>query len=126
MKLTDLPPPTEHAKRIAKVLRKNMTPAELKLWGHIRKRQLGIRFRRQHPIGKYIVDFIALHIGLVIEVDGGQHFEQEQMKKDKDRSEFLQNYRLTIIKYNNNEVMTNVDGVIEDLNYKIKKFLPAK
>ncbi|MBC8346537.1 MAG: endonuclease domain-containing protein [Candidatus Marinimicrobia bacterium] len=113
--------PTPSSKRLAKVLRKNMTPAELKLWGYIRKRQLNLRFRRQHPIGKYVVDFIALHIALVIEVDGGQHFEQAQMKKDNNRSEFLQNHGLTIVRYNNLEVMNNIDGVIEGLFYIIEE-----
>ena len=121
MQTSELPPPAEHAKKLARVLRKNMTPAELKLWGHIRKKQLNVRFRRQHPIGKYVVDFISLHNGFVIEVDGGQHFEQEQVKKDKKRSKYLQQVGLTIVKYNNYEVMTNIDGVIEDLYYRLEE-----
>jgi len=75
-----------------------MTPAELKLWAHIRKKQLNVRCRRQHPIDRYVVDFIALYIGPVIEVDVGQHFEREQMKKDEERTNFLKQFGLTIVR----------------------------
>ena len=60
-----------------------MTEPEWKLWGHIRRKQLGVKFKRQVPIGNYIVDFFALKIGLVIEVDGSQHLTEKGAQKDK-------------------------------------------
>ena len=115
MKTSDLPSPTKGAYQLARNLRNNMTKAEWKLWGNIRNKQLGIRFRRQHPIGNYIVDFIALKIGLIIEIDGAQHYERIIEKKDKLRTEYLEGLGLKVIRFNNYEVLTNIDGVIAEI-----------
>ncbi len=111
MKTSDLPSPTKGAYQRARNLRNKMTKAEWKLWGNIRNKQLDIRFRRQHPIGNYIVDFIALKIGLVIEIDGAQHLESKMKTKDKIRTKYLEQKGLRIIRFNNYEVLTNIDGV---------------
>ena len=126
MRTFDLPPATKESKKLARFLRKNMTPAEKILWAHIRKKQLKLRFRRQHPIDKYVVDFIALYVGLVIEVDGGHHYEIEQMKKDNKRTKYLENLGLTVIRYNNHEINTNLQGVIHHLHEVIRNLSLTK
>ena len=115
MKTSDLPIPTKGGRQRARNLRNNMTKSEWKLWGHIQDRQLGIRFRRQHPIGNYIMDFIALKIGLIIEIDGAQHYERKIEEKDKLRTVYLEGLGLKVIRFNNYEVLTNIDGVIAEI-----------
>jgi len=93
-----------------------MTPAEKKLWSHLRKKQLnGIRFHRQRPIGKYIVDFYCPSKSLVIEVDGGHHYyDDNQITIDKERDQYLEGPRkLKVIRFTNDDVLTNIDCVIE-------------
>ena len=80
-------------------LRRNMTDAERKLWQGVRGKQIkGLPFYRQKPIGVYIVDFYCPRAGLVIEVDGGQHFEQEGEKRDRQRDAYLKSLGLMILK----------------------------
>jgi primosomal protein N' (replication factor Y) len=94
----------------ARRLRSNMTDAEQKLWRHIRRRQVDdCRFRRQHPVGPHIVDFICLEIGLVIELDGGQHDDPDA---DTVRSRFLAKHRYTTLRFWNNDVLANTDAVL--------------
>jgi very-short-patch-repair endonuclease len=96
----------------ARHLRKNLTNAEQKLWRHIRSCQLqGYKFRRQAPIGQYIVDFVCLEKKLIIELDGGQHAEQREY--DHDRSEWLKSRGYTVIRFWNNEVLNNIGEVME-------------
>lgn len=125
MKTSDLPSYPKGSKPIARNLRNNMTEAEWKLWGYLRRRQLGPRFRRQFPIGTYIVDFIALKVGLVIEVDGGQHYRPGNIRKDNIRTHYLEGYGLTVIRVNNNDVRSNIEGVIEYISKNIEKLEAA-
>jgi very-short-patch-repair endonuclease len=98
----------------ARELRINPTDTERKLWHHIRDKQLeNYRFRRQRPIGKYIVDFICLEANLVIELDGGQHAEQQQY--DDARTKYLTAQGLHVLRYWNNDVMQNIEGVLQDI-----------
>ncbi|MBD9478595.1 endonuclease domain-containing protein [Pseudoxanthomonas sp. PXM02] len=93
----------------ARELRRNMTLAERKLWSFLKDRQLeGFRFRRQHPIGPYIADFVCLEAGLIVEVDGGQHMDA---KIDGPRDAFLRGKGFRILRFWNNEVMVNLEGV---------------
>ena len=93
----------------ARKLRREMTDAERALWRLLRDRRLsGWRFRRQEPIDRYIVDFICFEARLVIEVDGGQHFESEA---DKVRDGHLQSQGFRVLRFWNNDVLTNADGV---------------
>jgi len=93
-----------------------MTDAERKLWKHIRKKQIkGIQFYRQRPIGKYIVDFYAPDAKLVIEVDGGQHYTPRGKESDQSRDAFISSFGLRILRYGNHEVMSNIQGVVEDI-----------
>lgn len=121
MKLSELPKYPKGAIQRARNLRNNMTEAEWKLWGHIKNKQLGVQFKRQVPIGNYIVDFFSLEIGLVIEIDGSQHFDISHEKKDKVRTKYLEKYGIKVIRYNNLEVYENVDGIIIDLKRIIRK-----
>ena len=87
-----------------------MTDAERLLWQALRYEQLnGHRFRRQHPIGKFVADFACVEQNLVIEHDGGQH--QEQVAYDEQRTAFLQKNRWQVLRFWNNDVMNNLDGV---------------
>jgi very-short-patch-repair endonuclease len=93
-----------------------MTEAEIKLWSQIRlKRLKGLQFYRQKPIGKYIVDFYCPHARLVIEVDGSQHNFGRQQEKDIERDVYLAKTGLRVIRYNDMDVLTNIEGVIEHL-----------
>jgi len=95
----------------ARSLRSNMTDVERILWRTIRGRQLhGHRFRRQHPIGPYIADFACLDKKCVIELDGGQH--QSQVDYDENRTLFLQKRGWKVLRFWNNDVLNNLDGVV--------------
>jgi very-short-patch-repair endonuclease len=96
----------------ARSLRAAATAAERRLWQRLRNRQLkGAKFRRQHQIGPYIADLFCLRARLVIELDGGQHDEQTQREADERRTEYLQAQGYTVLRFWNNEVLQNVDGV---------------
>jgi very-short-patch-repair endonuclease len=75
----------------------------------------GASFRRQTPIGPYIVDFVCHEANLVIEIDGGQHFETEQMKRDARRDALLHSKGYRILRFNNHDVMSNRQGVLETI-----------
>ena len=102
-------------KKFAKENRKNATLAENVLWDCLRKNALGIKFLRQHIIGDYIVDFVSLHDGLVIEVDGGYHSEPTQKTDDEVREEVLEQMGYHIIRFTNEEVLNNTKHVIEQI-----------
>lgn len=95
----------------AKELSRNQTPAEMKLWTHLRAHRVGdIHFRRQHAIGSYIVDFAAPRKKLIIELDGSQHLEQEEY--DIERTAFLNSQGYKVLRFWNNDVMNNIEGVL--------------
>lgn len=98
--------------KTAKALRKNSTKAERLLWRNLRAKQLqGFKFRRQEPLGDYVVDFVCFEKRLVIEVDGGQHMIK--VVKDKQRERWLKNQGFKILRFWNNEVLRNIEGVLE-------------
>ena len=95
----------------ARSLRSGMTDAEKLLWQHLRNRQLqGCKFRRQHPVGPYIVDFICLDKMLVIELDGGQH--AMTIDYDKKRTRYLEANGYTVMRFWNNEILQHQDSVL--------------
>ncbi len=101
----------ETIKHLARKLRKNMTDAERLLWRYFRNRQLGgYKFRRQRPIGSYIVDFVCLEKKLVVEVDGGQH--AGQLELDAKRSGYLEDKGYRVLRFWNNEVLTETESVL--------------
>ncbi len=92
-------------------LRREMTDAEHKLWQSLRGKQIGgFRFRRQHVLGSYIVDFVCLEAGLIIEVDGSQHSENADY--DMARTVWLAQQGFRVLRFWNNEVLLNLDGVL--------------
>ena len=96
--------------------RSNMTGQETRLWSRLRARQLqGLKFRRQHGIGPYIVDFYCPEQSLVIEVDGDSHADADQIVKDQLRDRYFQSLGLRVIRYINDDILKNLDGVLEDL-----------
>ena len=97
---------------IAKTLRKRLTDAEQLLWKHLRAKQIeGLKFRRQEPIGNYIVDFVCYERGIIIEVDGGQHAIEKE--KDEERDNWLKREGFKVLRFWNNEVLTNSKGVLD-------------
>lgn len=99
--------------RIARSLRKRMTDAERRLWKALRGKQLeGLKFRRQQPIGAYIVDFVCFEKRIVVEADGSRHYEGEQMQKDFERDRRLREQGFQVLRFTNREIMSNTEGVI--------------
>ena len=95
---------------LARALRKNMTKEERRLWYDF-LRDYPVRFSRQKVLGRYIADFYSAEAKLIIELDGSQHYEDENIRKDARRTEFLEAYGLRIIRVANNEITENFDGV---------------
>ena len=105
----------------ARELRKNQTQAEANLWDYLRRNQLGgFKFRRQHPICGYILDFYCTKVHLGIELDGGVHLDPEQVKMDCKRTQDLQDYKINIIRFWNSEVLNDIDGVMERIKSEIE------
>jgi very-short-patch-repair endonuclease len=104
----------EHSSRtiLARNLRRKQTDAEKKVWSILRSRQFeNSKFRRQKPIGKYIGDFVSWEKKLIIEIDGGQHNQESGMKKDETRTKWLERKGYRVIRFWNNDVLLNLDGV---------------
>jgi very-short-patch-repair endonuclease len=99
-------------KPLARRLRRDATEAEKKLWAHVRNRQMGgFKFRRQWPIGPYIADFICFEAKLIIELDGGQHTPES----DVARTAYLKAQGWTLLRFWNNDVLTNMEGVLRTI-----------
>jgi len=95
-----------------KNLRKNSTPQERIFWSRVRaKRFKRLKFKRQYPLGRYIVDFICLEKKLIIELDGYQHKEENQERHDKQRTAFLEGLGFKLLRFWNNEINDNLEGV---------------
>lgn len=99
----------------AQQLRTIPIEAEKRLWRRIRNDQLGVRFYRQKPLLTYIVDFYCPKANLVIELDGGQHYEPQHQANDRRRDEELASLGLTVMRFNNYRVMREIDNVIEEI-----------
>jgi very-short-patch-repair endonuclease len=94
-------------------LRSTMTPAEIRLWQAIKHRQLnGLKFRRQHSIGPYIVDFYCPSAKLVIELDGAAHDSESAWRYDEQRTALINSLGLTVLRFENRAIMENLDGVL--------------
>jgi very-short-patch-repair endonuclease len=114
---------TSQTMKKAKLLRKNMTEAESVLWKKLKTKQvLGLKFRRQHPINTYIVDFYCHSAKLVIELDGGIHKTQKEY--DKERTKDLNMYGLTVMRFFNSEIEKDIDNVISKIKKKIEQIEP--
>ncbi len=114
LKFTKKPIHTHRARR----LRRDMTGAEKIVWRRLENKQMGVSMRRQHPIGSYIVDFVALNIKLVIELDGDQHGFEKGLRHDVIRTNFLESKGYHVMRFWNNDVFENCEGVLETIwNY---------
>lgn len=103
----------------AKILRSRMTEAENFFWSHVRGRRLqGYKFRRQLPIGNYIADFVCLECKLTVEIDGGQHNEN---KRDAERDAFIGKAGFDVVRYWNNDVLNNIEGVLSTLTLTLSQ-----
>ncbi|MCF8309423.1 MAG: endonuclease domain-containing protein [Bacteroidales bacterium] len=103
----------------AKELRKNMTPEEQKLWDRLRKKQLGVRFRAQHPIERFIVDFYCHQLKLVIEVDGDIHNFQKEY--DLGRNIEIEKYGIKVLRFKNSQIERHIDKVINTICEEMRK-----
>jgi very-short-patch-repair endonuclease len=101
-----------------------MPEAEKQLWQRIRKKQLGMKFRRQHGIGRYIADFYCSEHKLVIELDGDSHDSLESQAYDKERNMFMQEVGLEVLRFTNREVFTNIEGVLQQIEDQVKSETP--
>jgi very-short-patch-repair endonuclease len=105
----------------ARELRRIPTEAEKALWKALRRDQLGASFRRQHPIGRYVLDFYCPVAGLAIEVDGGQHAAGRQKEVDLRRDQWLSANGVRMLRFWNNEVLSNLQGVLQTIVTDLKK-----
>jgi very-short-patch-repair endonuclease len=103
-------------------LRREQTPAENMLWQNLRAKRLnGAKFRRQHPIGDHIVDFCCLKHRLIVELDGGQHAAEGEEEKDAARTARLEAHGFGVIRFWNEEVLKNLDGVLTSIVEALKE-----
>jgi very-short-patch-repair endonuclease len=108
---TPVPTPLLEA---ARSLRKNMTDAEQLLWRCLRRKQVGgFRFRRQHPVERFVLDFYCAEVKLAVEIDGGQHNDPAARFHDRERTAFLEQQGIRVIRFWNSEVMENLEGVLQ-------------
>ena len=105
---------------LARALRKTMTKEERRLWYDF-LRDYPVRFSRQKVLGRYIADFYSAEAKLIIELDGSQHYEDENIRKDARRTEFLEAYGLRIIRVANNDITENFDGVCDYIDAVVRE-----
>ena len=108
-------------KENAKHNRKDMTASEIALWAALRKDFRGVKFRRQHPIGEYIADFLCVTHRLIIEVDGGYHSQPYQQERDRQRTEFLEQKGYIVIRFTNEEVNNDLKSVLIKIKEELLK-----
>jgi very-short-patch-repair endonuclease len=101
---------TSTAQRHARELRATMTDSERRLWGRLRMEQLGVKFRRQHPVGNYIADFACLDPKLIVELDGSQHVEQQEYDERRDAS--FRGEGFAVLRFPTDQPFVNIDGVL--------------
>ena len=110
--------------KLAKELRKDETEAEKRLWIRLSRNQIrGLQFRRQHPLNIFIADFYCPKIKLVVELDGSIHEISEYEEHDIGRSEILNDFGITVIRFTNDQVLNDLDGTIDQIDCIVKKML---
>ena len=110
---------------IAKKLRDNMTLGEIALWREISNKKLGVKFSRQIPIDRFIVDFYCKGLQLAIEVDGSIHLEEGQQEKDNARQNRLESLGVCVIRFSDLDVKNNLAWVLKEIEKSIKKVKPT-
>jgi len=111
--------PSEKAKR--KQLRNNMTPAEIILWSKLKDKGLGYKFRRQHGVGPFVLDFCCPTLKLAVEVDGDSHYTPEAKVRDDERQKVIEACGFRFLRFTNREVTENVEGVAVKISQYIKR-----
>jgi len=112
---------------LARNLRKNQTLAEQILWSKLRSRGLsGFKFRRQHPIGNYILDFYCSEANLAIDIDGGQHAERENRERDNKRTAYLNQKGIRVTRFWNNDVLEHLDEVLIEIDNRLSEIISEK
>jgi len=97
-------------------LRKSQTPKELIFWAHVKDRRFhGYKFRRQYSVGNYIADFYCPELRLVVEIDGGQHYEEKNLEYDLQRTKYFEDLGMNVKRYTNIDVKENLEGALDDL-----------
>lgn len=105
----------KHLKPFRKKLRNNLTTAEAVLWTHLSHSKLGFKFRRQHSVGKYVIDFYCAPERFAVELDGAGHFTKEGKAHDEIRTQYLNTLNITVIRFENVQVFEDLDGVLEQI-----------
>ena len=118
--------PTPTLRQFARKLRARQTDCELLLWQKLRARQLlDLKFRRQHPCPPYVLDFYCVELQLAIELDGGQHFTHEQEVYDQRRSLYLQGLGIEVLRFDNRQVMQEMDEILQEIYRKSEQLLKS-
>ncbi|MBI2552729.1 endonuclease domain-containing protein [Candidatus Uhrbacteria bacterium] len=102
-------------------LRKNSTEAERRVWRILSRKQMGARFFRQYSVGLYVLDFYCPVHRLAVEVDGGQHAEEANRKHDDERTQYLASQDIKVVRFGNNDVMQNLEGVWQKIKEELDK-----
>lgn len=119
-------PYRKELKNLSRELRKNMTDAELYLWSRIRRKQIiNVQFYRQKPLLDYIVDFYCPKAKLIIELDGGQHYEPDHQLKDKEKDRVLKEKGFEVLRFDNLAVLKEIDSVVEVVRLKVVELLES-
>ena len=112
---------------LARNSRKNQTHAEQILWSKLRSRGLsGFKFRRQHPIDHYILDFYCSEAHLAIELDGGQHAENENIERDNKRTEYLNQKGIRVVRFWNDDVLKHLNEVLTEIDITLRENVTEK
>ena len=109
------------AKEKRRTLRKNATDAERKGWSILRRDQMGVRFFRQYSVGPYVLDFFCPIRRLAVEIDGGQHNEAKHKQHDVNRTAYLTQHHIQVLRFWNNEVLQNIEGVWQKIKGELDR-----
>lgn len=108
------------SKELRKYLRANVSKAEQLLWAKLKgKRFYNVKFRRQYGAGKYTLDFYSVGLSLAIEINGGTYFEKDALEYDKERTDFLNSFKIKVLRFTNNDVYKNMLNVLEEIKKEI-------
>jgi len=106
----------------ARDLRARQTPAERILWDALRGRKLdGFKFRRQYPLGSYVLDFVCVEQRLVVELDGAHHAGEDQLRHDQQRTAHLEHFGYRVVRYPNAVILSDLDTVLDDLRFELAR-----
>jgi len=109
-----------------KELRAAMTPAEIRLWQALKNRQVAdLKFRRQHSVGPFIVDFYCPLAKLIVELDGSAHDSETAWRRDEQRTAYLMSLGLRVVRFENRDVMENLEGVLSEIRQRAHETTPA-